>query len=111
LTGSVDANALPTGLIRGVDIVTGGASSVYGSDAVAGVVNFMLDKYYTGTKGYVHAGRSRYRDDEQTSAGLTFGHGFADARGPVLLNAEHATSDGVGAVRNRPWFRGWGTMV
>jgi len=111
LTGSVDANALPTGLIRGVDIVTGGASSVYGSDAVAGVVNFMLDKYYTGTKGYVQAGRSRYGDDEQTSAGLTFGQGFADGRGHVLLNAEHATSDGVGAVRNRPWFRGWGTMV
>ncbi|UNK56167.1 TonB-dependent receptor [Pseudoxanthomonas daejeonensis] len=111
LTGSVDANALPTGLIKGVDIVTGGASSVYGSDAVAGVVNFMLDKYYTGTKGYVQAGRSRHGDDDQASAGITFGQAFADDRGHFLINAEHATSDGVGAVRDRPWFRGWGTMV
>ncbi len=111
LQGSVDANTLPTGLIRGVDIVTGGASSVYGSDAVAGVVNFMLDKYYTGTKGFLQAGRSGYHDDEQTSAGISFGQAFADGRGHVLLSAEHATSDGVGAARDRSWFRGWGTMV
>lgn len=111
LTGSVDANALPTGLIRGVDIVTGGAASVYGSDAVAGVVNFMLDKYYTGTKGFVQAGRSRYNDDDQASAALTFGRAFANDRGHFLFNVEHATSDGVGAVRDRPWYRGWGTMI
>ena len=111
LQGSVDANTLPTGLIRGVEIVTGGASSVYGSDAVAGVVNFMLDKYYTGTKGHVQAGRSGQGDDEQTNVALTFGHGFADGRGHFLISAEHATSDGVGAIRDRSWYRGWGTMV
>lgn len=111
LQGSVDANTLPTGLIRGVEIVTGGASSVYGSDAVAGVVNFILDKYYTGTKGYVQGGRSGRGDDEQTNVGISFGQGFADDRGHFLVSAEHATADGVGAVRDRPWYRGWGTMV
>lgn len=111
LEGNVDANSLPNGLIRGVEVVTGGASSVYGSDAVTGVVNFMLDKYYTGIKGFVQAGQSSYHDDEQSNVGITLGQAFADGRGHFLFNAEYANNKGVDAVRNRPWYRGWGTMV
>ena len=47
-TGAVDVNSIPTGLIKRVDILTGGASAVYGSDAVAGVVNFILDDRFVG---------------------------------------------------------------
>ncbi len=50
-TGAPDVNAIPTALIQRVEIVTGGASAVYGSDALAGVVNFILDKEFTGIKG------------------------------------------------------------
>ena len=49
--GLVDVNTFPQGLIKSVEIVTGGASAAYGSDAVSGVVNFSLDKDYTGLKG------------------------------------------------------------
>ncbi len=55
VTGLVDANNFPQALIQRVDIVTGGASAAYGSDAVAGVVNFILDREYTGIKGEVSA--------------------------------------------------------
>lgn len=111
LQGNVDANVLPNALIRSVDVVTGGASSVYGSDAVAGVVNFLLDTHYTGTKGYVQYGESAQGDDAQVNVGASFGAPFADGRGHVLFNAEHATSDGVGSVRDRDWWQAWGNMI
>ena len=50
VTGLVDVNMIPTQLLQRVDVVTGGASASYGSDAVAGVVNFILDKKFTGIK-------------------------------------------------------------
>lgn len=111
LQGNVDVNVIPNALVRAVDVVTGGASSVYGSDAVAGVVNFQLDTRYTGTKGYVQVGQSTYGDDDQFNAGATLGLPLSGGRGHLLFNAEHATSDGVGSVRERPWFNSWGTMV
>src|SRR5690606_24795296 len=98
-------------LIRSVDVVTGGASSVYGSDAVAGVVNFLLDTHYTGTKGYVQLGESARGDDAQVNVGASFGTPFADGRGHLLFNAEHATSDGVDSVRERDWWQSWGVMA
>lgn len=111
LQGNVDANVLPNALIRSVDVVTGGASSVYGSDAVAGVVNFLLDTHYTGTKGYVQLGESARGDDAQVNVGASFGTPFADGRGHLLFNAEHATSDGVDSVRERDWWQSWGVMA
>lgn len=111
LQGNVDVNVIPNALVRSVDIVTGGAASVYGSDAVAGVVNFQLDTRYTGSKGYVQVGESTYGDDAQFNVGASMGTSIAGGRGHLLINAEHATSEGVGSVRDRPWFKGWGTMA
>jgi outer membrane cobalamin receptor len=69
--GSVDISVLPQMLVSHVDVVTGGASSVYGSDAITGVVNFILDKNFEGLKYQANAGLSTYGD------GLTDGIGFA----------------------------------
>lgn len=55
-TGLVDTNTFPQSLIKQVEVVTGGASSAYGSDAVGGVVNFVLDRYYTGVKSSLQYG-------------------------------------------------------
>jgi outer membrane receptor protein involved in Fe transport len=60
--GTVDTDTLPQLLISRVDVVTGGASAVYGSDAVTGVVNFVLDKKFTGVKIDMNAGLSTYAD-------------------------------------------------
>jgi iron complex outermembrane receptor protein len=62
LNSIVDVNNFPQMLVERVDIVTGGASAAYGSDAVSGVVNFILDKDFTGLKGSVEGGLTTYGD-------------------------------------------------
>jgi outer membrane receptor protein involved in Fe transport len=101
-TGAPDVNAIPTALIQRVEIVTGGASAVYGSDALAGVVNFILDKDFTGVKGTAEVGETTYHDNESQLYSLAMGTPFADGRGHVLLSAEWAGSDEVRG-NDRPW--------
>ncbi len=67
-TSSPDLNAIPTGLIRRVDVLTGGASAVYGSDAVAGVVNFILDDRFEGVE--VEFNHGFYNHRQQNAAGI-----------------------------------------
>ncbi len=78
--GTVDANIVPQALIQRVDIVTGGASAAYGSDAVAGVVNFILDTKFDGLKGSAQYGISGRGDDHQIKAAIAAGHSFMDNR-------------------------------
>jgi len=98
----VDINTIPQGLVKSVEIVTGGASAAYGSDAVAGVVNFILDKKYEGLKVTADRGVTTYGDGGNYSASLTAGTGFAGGRGHVLFNAEVAHQDGIFSV-DRDW--------
>jgi iron complex outermembrane receptor protein len=99
-TGTVDINTIPQGLVKSVEVVTGGASSVYGSDAVAGVVNFILDRTYTGIKGEVSYGETTYGDDETYRATMTGGFKFADGRGHILINGDLLRRGGIyGAPR------------
>ncbi|HEU4689455.1 MAG TPA: TonB-dependent receptor plug domain-containing protein, partial [Vicinamibacterales bacterium] len=66
--GSVNIDVLPQMLVERVDIVTGGASAIYGSDAVAGVVNYILDKEFTGLSLKADYGMSEYGDGDQYQA-------------------------------------------
>ncbi|GAA0294677.1 TonB-dependent receptor [Sphingomonas oligophenolica] len=104
LTGWVDVNNLPQALVKRVDVVTGGASAGWGSDAVAGVVNFVLDKDFTGLKGEVSGGLTTYGDNGDYKVSLTWGSGFAGGRGHILLSAEDAHSNGITGVP-RSWAR------
>ena len=101
-TGAPDANAIPTALIQRAEIVTGGASAVYGSDALAGVVNFILDKEFTGIKGSAQYGESTYGDNASQLYSIAMGTPFADSRGHVLVSAEWSGSDEVRG-KPRPW--------
>lgn len=94
-TGVVDINSIPQALVSRVDVVTGGVSSVYGSDAVAGVVNFVLDKKYTGLKGEVSGGVTRYGDGQNYKISLAAGTSFADDRGHFIVAGEHAYNAGI----------------
>ncbi len=106
-TGVVDVNTFPQNLISRVDIVTGGASSAYGSDALAGVVNFVLDKKFTGIKGEVSGGVTTYGDDRQYDVSLAAGTGFHGDRGHIVFSAATTHEDGV-AINDRPWnLQGW----
>jgi outer membrane receptor protein involved in Fe transport len=71
--GTVDINTLPQMLIQRVEVVTSGASAVYGSDAVSGVANFILDKHFEGLKGVFQGGISTYGDAKSFRAGLAGG--------------------------------------
>lgn len=107
LGGLVDVNTFPQGLIKSVEIVTGGASAAYGSDAVSGVVNFVLDKEYKGIKGSAEYGITTYGDAPNYRFNLTAGAEFADGRGHILLNGEYSRRDGLHSVP-RDWNqRGW----
>jgi outer membrane receptor protein involved in Fe transport len=98
--GTVDIGVLPSALIQRVDVVTGGASAAYGSDAVAGVVNFVLDNRLTGLKGAAEAGISTYGDNQTVRASLSGGVSFA-GRGHLILSGEYVRANGV-PINARP---------
>ena len=104
VTGSVDVNNIPQTLINRVDVVTGGASAAYGSDALSGVVNFVLDKKFTGLKGEMSGGVTTYGDDRNWKASMTAGVPFAADRGHFLLSGEAVRSDGITSGYNRGWI-------
>ena len=105
LTGVVvDVNTIPTDLIERVDVVTGGNSAVYGSDAIAGVVNFVLKQDYDGIMLRGQGGQSKYGDADAYFISGLIGKNFAQGRGNVALNLEYARRDQAwGSERN--WFR------
>jgi outer membrane receptor protein involved in Fe transport len=102
ITGVVDINTIPQALISRVEVVTGGASAAYGSDAVAGVVNFILDTKFEGLKLEGDAGITTYGDGFNYSFGAAGGMSFAGGRGHILLSGEIAHRDGILQV-DRDW--------
>jgi iron complex outermembrane receptor protein len=88
IEGLVDINTIPQSLITGIDVTTGGASAAYGSGAVGGVVNFILDKKFTGVKADYQYSEYQLYDSPQNKFTLTAGTGFADGRGHVLFSGE-----------------------
>lgn len=108
ITGLVDVNDFPQQLITRVDIVTGGASAAYGSDALSGVVNFVLDKEFTGIKGEVAGGITTYGDDPYGKMTFSAGFPFANDRGHVLVSGESSYRHGIWEPVPRDWNdRNW----
>jgi iron complex outermembrane receptor protein len=93
--GSVDVDTLPQMLVTRVDIVTGGASAVYGSDAVTGVVNFVLDKKFNGLKIDANAGISNYGDAAGLNIGMAAGTDLFGGRGHFEASLEYRRRDPV----------------
>src|SRR4029078_2597189 len=95
VTGVTDISELPQLLIQRVDVVTGGASASWGSDAVSGVVNFIIDKKYVGFKGNLQTGISHYGDNWGALYQMAAGTTFAGDRGHIEASAEYSHDDGV----------------
>ena len=93
--GTIDTNVLPELLMQRVDVVTGGASAQWGSDAVAGVVNFILDKKFTGIKGVAQAGVAERGYNASQRLGLAGGWDFAGGKGHILLSGDYFNNDGM----------------
>ena len=97
-----NVDVLPELLVSRVDIVTGGASASYGSDAVAGVVNYILDTNFTGLKGVAQAGTTDAGGGDNHRLGIAFGQDVLD-RGHFLFSAEYYKNDGYLEL-DRPWL-------
>lgn len=111
--GFIDTSALPQGLVQRVEVVTGGASAAYGSDAVGGVVNFILDKKFVGLKADISGGVTTYGDDRNYKIDISGGTAFADDRGHFLFNVEMHNMDGIpvySAARDWASF-GWSAVI
>ena len=101
--GGVNITSIPQALIRSVDIVTGGASATYGSDAVAGVVNLRLDDRFTGIKGRIQGGITDHNDYRNYLASLAYGTSFGQDRFHLVLSAESARNSGIDRIGDRKW--------
>jgi len=93
--GTVDVNIVPPSLIENVEVITGGASAVYGSDAIAGVVNFRLKRNFSGVEVDGQYGISGEGDLQTKSLNATFGGNFADRRGNAVLSLGYADRAGL----------------
>src|SRR5262245_1219287 len=104
--GAVDVAMFPEELIESVEVVTGGASASYGTDAVAGVVNFKLDTDFEGVKGHAQMGQTRYGDGETYEAGFAFGIPMGE-RGHLIGSIEKFNVDPISdfqAMSERSFF-------
>jgi len=100
--GVVDVNLIPPALLEGAEIVTGGATAVYGSDAVAGVVNLRLKSSFEGVEARGSWGRAARGDGDEYTADLTAGTAFAAGRGSLVASAGYARRDLL-TQGSRPW--------
>ena len=112
VTGVPDISLFPQLLIKRVDVVTGGASASYGSDAVGGVVNFITDTRFVGFKANVQGGITNYGDDKQGLVQAAYGTKLLDDRLHLIVSGEYDHEDGVGAgdfgtdlAGSRDWYR------
>ncbi len=103
--GEVNADFVPSMLLQRVDVVTGGASAVYGSDAVTGVVNFITERNYNGLKFDGSFGRSQLGDADETKFGIAGGMGLFNGRGHIEGSYEYFNSPGVFTKLDREWAR------
>ena len=99
--GAVDTNTIPQSLVSRVDVVTGGASAAYGSDAVVGAINFVLDKSFKGIKGNASTGISSRGDNENYRLSLAAGTPLFDGRGHIEGSLDHYYSAGLDSFGDR----------
>jgi len=106
LTGGVDITTLPAPVIARVDVVTGGASAAWGSDAVAGVVNFVIDKNFKGFKGNVQAGSTTSGLVRQFTANAVYGTDFDGGRGSFEIAGSYNYRPDTALLIEQKWYRG-----
>ena len=99
--GSIDLNTIPMSMIENVEIITGGASAAYGSDAIAGVINFKLRQHFNGLEIKATHGATSRGDGDTNQFSAVLGGDFADDRGNAVVDLEYSERDAVsGASRS-----------
>lgn len=109
--GSVNVDNFPTALLQRVDVVTGGASAAYGADAVAGAVNFVLNREFEGLTARASTGITDQSDGENFDFSIAGGHGFLDGKLHVIGSFDTRKIDQIGPdhTRHSNW-KDWGLV-
>jgi iron complex outermembrane receptor protein len=103
ITGVVDLGTMPTMLVQRVDVVTGGASAAWGSDAVSGVVNLVLNKKFDGLRASAEYGDSWLGDHKSYRVQVAGGMGFAGDRGRIIGAVNWLNSPDAIFANGRKW--------
>lgn len=110
--GTTDNNVVPSSIIDRVEVVTGGASAAWGSDAVAGVVNVILKKEIDGLEISAQAGGTEHGDNQEIKTSAAWGRRFADGRGKFMIAGEYDDNKGILHQSDRDWGRrGWSVIA
>ena len=101
-TSAVDMSMIPTAMVERVEVITGGASAIYGADAVTGVVKFIMRKDISGFELDASIGQTSYNDGKSNDLALTFGHNYLDNRGNFTLHASYSDEEEI-SIRARDY--------
>jgi iron complex outermembrane receptor protein len=107
--GGPDINSFPEAMLKTIETVTGGASAAYGTDAVSGVVNYVLNTEFEGIDAHIQNGQSDRGDADNEEYSFAFGTRLGD-RAHVLFSAEYGKQDAITTYKGRNWYKGWGLM-
>lgn len=100
---TVDLNLVPSSLLQRVEVVTGGASAAYGSDAVAGVTNLIINRNLEGLRSTLQYGVSDAGDNEEYLMSVAYGTRFGGGRGRFIAGVEYVDNRGTGDCYTRAW--------
>jgi outer membrane receptor protein involved in Fe transport len=103
VTGQVDIGTMPTALVQRIDVVTAGASAAWGSDAVSGVVNLVINKKFDGFKASAEIGDSYAFDRLNYRVQAAFGKGFDDDKGRIIVAGNWFDAPSNIFANQRPW--------
>jgi outer membrane receptor protein involved in Fe transport len=107
--GAVDINLFPEAMVERVEVVTGGASAVYGTDAVAGIVNFILKEDFEGFDIHTQVGATDRNDGENKEVSVAYGTNVGE-RGHLMVSGEWYDAHKIETLEGRDWFRHWGLI-
>ncbi|WP_448568844.1 TonB-dependent receptor domain-containing protein [Thalassotalea ganghwensis] len=101
-TSAVDMSMIPASMVQRVEVITGGASAIYGADAVTGVVNFIMRKDLEGFELDASTGETRYNDGESKDFSLNFGTNYANGDGNFTFHASYSEEEEI-PIKSRPY--------
>ena len=106
IAGGVDLSTIPNSLVKRIDVVTGGASAAYGSDAVGGVVNLILNTDFTGFKGDIQAGDTTTFTHRQIKGEASYGTDFGGSNFHLIVSGAYTMSPDTVFAGMEPYNRG-----
>ncbi|WP_286269246.1 TonB-dependent receptor domain-containing protein [Thalassotalea hakodatensis] len=101
-SSAVDLSMIPTSMVERVEVITGGASAIYGADAVTGVVNFIMRKNIEGFEIDASMGETRFNDGESKDLSLQYGLTYAGGKGSLTMHASYSKEEEI-SIRARDY--------